>query len=222
MIMNDSSQVIHNVKKTATRVIQRYLGLLVEERCPDKESWIKEVARIREEACRRKDEEPRYKASYEAVIRQIEHIGLENVNMSSWDLTALRTIVLHIHPLEIWLPDAQYKLFVDVREQIKDQIKRIQKLAHALAKLDVLQGFAVVSENHQFVKPELTTQGHSLEIKDGWHPVVEEVMGRQSYVPNDRAKHVRKEYLYAATGINGYYGANRVLCSGNAGADADF
>ena len=78
--MNDSSQVIHNVKKTATRVIQRYLGLLVEERCPDKESWIKEVARIREEACRRKDEEPRYKASYEAVIRQIEHIGLENVN----------------------------------------------------------------------------------------------------------------------------------------------
>lgn len=112
--MNDSSQVIHNVKKTATRVIQRYLGLLVEERCPDKESWIKEVARIREEACRRKDEEPRYKASYEAVIRQIEHIGLENVNMSSWDLTALRTIVLHIHPLEIWLPDAQYKLFVDI------------------------------------------------------------------------------------------------------------
>ena len=81
--------------------------------------------------------------------------------------------------------DLQYKLFVDVREQIKDQIKRIQKLAHALAKLDVLQGFAVVSENHQFVKPELTTQGHSLEIKDGWHPVVEEVMGRQSYVPND-------------------------------------
>ena len=81
--------------------------------------------------------------------------------------------------------DLQYKLFVDVREQIKDQIKRIQKLAHALAKLDVLQGFAVVSENHQFVKPELTTHGHSLEIKDGWHPVVEEVMGRQSYVPND-------------------------------------
>lgn len=112
--MNDSSQVIHNVKKTATRVIQRYLGLLVEERCPDKESWTKEVERIREEACRRKDEEPRYKASYEAVVRQIEHIGLENVNMNSWDLTALRTIVLHIHPLEIWLPDEQYKLFVDI------------------------------------------------------------------------------------------------------------
>ena len=112
--MNDSSQVIHNVKKTATRVIQRYLGLLVEERCPDRESWIKEVERILEEACRRKGKESRHKVSYEAVIRQIEHIGLENVDMSSWDLTALRTIVLYIHPLEIWLPDAQYKLFVDI------------------------------------------------------------------------------------------------------------
>ena len=91
--MNDSSQVIHNVKKTATRVIQRYLGLLVEERCPDRESWIKEVERILEEACRRKVKESRHKVSYEAVIRQIEHIGLENVDMSSWDLTALRTIV---------------------------------------------------------------------------------------------------------------------------------
>ena len=74
--MNDSSQVIHNVKKTATRVIQRYLGLLVEERCPDKESWIKEVARIREDACRRKDEEPRYKASYEAVISKLNILDL--------------------------------------------------------------------------------------------------------------------------------------------------
>lgn len=81
--------------------------------------------------------------------------------------------------------DLQYRLFVDVRDQIKDQIKRIQKLAAGIAKLDVLQGFAVVSENHQFVKPQLTNHGHSLNIKDSWHPVVEEVMGRQNYVPND-------------------------------------
>ncbi|MGX5377288.1 DNA mismatch repair protein MutS [Ligilactobacillus sp. LYQ135] len=81
--------------------------------------------------------------------------------------------------------DLQYKLFVDIREQIKDQIKRLQKLAQALAKLDVLQSFASVSENHQFVKPQLSENSHNLKIKDGWHPVVEQVIGKQSYVPND-------------------------------------
>ena len=81
--------------------------------------------------------------------------------------------------------DLQYRIFVNIRERIKDQIKRIQKLAHGLAKLDVLQGFANVSENHQFVKPILTTKGHDLNIQNGWHPVVEQVMGRQNYVPND-------------------------------------
>lgn len=81
--------------------------------------------------------------------------------------------------------ELQYKIFVDIREQIKDQIKKLQRLASGLAQLDVLQGFAIVSENHQFVQPKLTDKGHNLNIKAGWHPVVEEVMGSQSYVPND-------------------------------------
>ena len=43
--------------------------------------------------------------------------------------------------------ELEYQLFVAVRDQIKDQIKRLQSLAQALAKLDVLQSFAVVSED---------------------------------------------------------------------------
>lgn len=78
----------------------------------------------------------------------------------------------------------EYKLFVDLREQVKSAITRLQKLAAAIASLDVLQSFAVVSENYHFVKPTFTT-GHVLDIKQGRHPVVEKVLGRQSYVPND-------------------------------------
>ena len=48
--MNDSSQIIYNVKKTATRIIQGYLKLWVEERCPDNESWTKQVESICDEA----------------------------------------------------------------------------------------------------------------------------------------------------------------------------
>ncbi|WP_203641755.1 DNA mismatch repair protein MutS [Levilactobacillus andaensis] len=78
----------------------------------------------------------------------------------------------------------EYQLFVDLREQVKKAITRLQKLAATIASLDVLQSFAVVSEDYHFVKPTLV-KGHQLKIKQGRHPVVEKVLGRQSYVPND-------------------------------------
>ncbi|WP_412990015.1 DNA mismatch repair protein MutS [Pediococcus siamensis] len=78
----------------------------------------------------------------------------------------------------------EYELFSKIREQIKQVIERLQKLAKQVATLDVLQSFAVVSENYHFVKPTLT-KAHSIDIVGGRHPVVEKVMGRQSYVPND-------------------------------------
>ncbi|GAX04356.1 DNA mismatch repair protein MutS [Secundilactobacillus pentosiphilus] len=81
--------------------------------------------------------------------------------------------------------DLEYKLFVKVRELVKANIQRIQNLAHAVSELDVLQSFADVSEKYRFVAPTFTKTGHDLEIVEGRHPVVEKVLGRQTYVPND-------------------------------------
>ncbi|WP_251547204.1 DNA mismatch repair protein MutS [Limosilactobacillus caecicola] len=78
----------------------------------------------------------------------------------------------------------EYDLFVEVREQVKAAIERLQKLAGALSELDVLQSFAVVSEDYHFVRPQLN-HDHQLMIKNGRHPVVEKFMGHQEYVPND-------------------------------------
>ena len=78
----------------------------------------------------------------------------------------------------------EYDLFVEVREQVKTAIERLQALAEALSELDVLQSFAVVSEKYHFVRPELN-HDHQLMIKNGRHPVVEKFMGHQEYVPND-------------------------------------
>ncbi len=80
--------------------------------------------------------------------------------------------------------DLEYEIFTQIRDQVKDEIQRLQKLARAVAQIDVLQAFAVVSENSGFVKPEFTA-AKNLQIKEGWHPVVEKVVGKQSYVPND-------------------------------------
>ena len=81
--------------------------------------------------------------------------------------------------------ELEYQLFTEIREQIKDQIKRLQKLAAKIAELDVLQAFATVSEENHFVCPVLSNTKRELNIVAGWHPVVEKVLGKQSYIPND-------------------------------------
>lgn len=78
----------------------------------------------------------------------------------------------------------EYDLFTAVRDQVKQQIRRLQKLAQAIASLDVLQGFAVVAENYHYVRPTLKQNCHDINIINGRHPVVEKVLGQQKYIPN--------------------------------------
>lgn len=78
----------------------------------------------------------------------------------------------------------EYTLFTQVRDAVKESIERLQQLAKQVAQLDVLQSFAVVSENYHFVRPTFT-DSHDLKIQAGRHPVVEKFMGHQTYVPND-------------------------------------
>jgi DNA mismatch repair protein MutS len=79
----------------------------------------------------------------------------------------------------------EYELFIQVRESVKEHIDRLQKLAKVVAKIDVLQSFAKVSEEFNYVRPTYHTDSQDIFIEEGRHPVVEKVMGEQTYVPND-------------------------------------
>lgn len=79
----------------------------------------------------------------------------------------------------------EYDLFQEIRELVKAQIARLQKLAALVASLDVLQGFATVSENNHYVRPQMSAKGHDVAVHGGRHPVVEQVLGTQQYIPND-------------------------------------
>ncbi|KUP08346.1 DNA mismatch repair protein MutS [Bacillus coahuilensis m2-6] len=79
--------------------------------------------------------------------------------------------------------ELEYRLFQLIREQVKEFIPRLQKLAKLVSEVDVLQGFATISEKRQYVKPQFNQERH-LVIEDGRHPVVEKVMNAQEYVPN--------------------------------------
>ncbi|MBC1374222.1 DNA mismatch repair protein MutS [Listeria farberi] len=80
--------------------------------------------------------------------------------------------------------ELEYQLFTEVREMVKDYIERLQKLAKSVSEIDCLQSFADISEKNHFIRPTLSEDG-SLHVKQGRHPVVEKVMGAQSYVAND-------------------------------------
>jgi DNA mismatch repair protein MutS len=78
----------------------------------------------------------------------------------------------------------EYDLFSLLREQVKEFIPRLQRLAKIISEVDVLQSFAVVSEERHFVKPVMS-QVHQLQVLNGRHPVVEKMMDAQEYVAND-------------------------------------
>lgn len=78
----------------------------------------------------------------------------------------------------------EYDLFVELREQLKSFIPRVQALASSISELDVYISFAVVSEKYRFVKPAFH-EGRALKIVGGRHPVVEKMLNKQMYVPND-------------------------------------
>lgn len=88
----------------------------------------------------------------------------------------------------------EYDLFTMIRETVKEYIPRLQNLAKKVSELDVLQCFATVSEERQYVKPTFS-RDRVLSIKNGRHPVVEKVLNSQSYVPNDCDMHGEREVL---------------------------
>ncbi|MBN8207527.1 DNA mismatch repair protein MutS [Bacillus sp. NTK071] len=80
--------------------------------------------------------------------------------------------------------DLEYTLFSNVREEVKAFIPQLQQLARKISELDVLQSFAVVSEENRFTKP-IFSKERKVEVEGGRHPVVEKMLKGREYVAND-------------------------------------
>ena len=78
--------------------------------------------------------------------------------------------------------ELEYSLFTDIRNEVKKYIPRLQKIAKTISEIDVLQSFASVSEENNYVRPVLTK--NEIDIKNSRHPVVEKVI-KSEFVSND-------------------------------------
>lgn len=82
------------------------------------------------------------------------------------------------------LQTLEYDLFCKIRDSIALEIERIQRTAKAVAKLDVFASLSLVSERNHYVRPKLNEKG-LIDIKDGRHPVVEQMITNDLFIAND-------------------------------------
>ena len=78
----------------------------------------------------------------------------------------------------------EYELFGNIRQRLKEELGRLQRTALSLKTLDALMALAKAAQEYSYVRPRINDDGR-YEIQDGRHPVVEESIGREKFVPND-------------------------------------
>ena len=95
----------------------------------------------------------------------------------------------------------EYELFVHIRDQVVAHTAAIQQTAAALAQLDVLATLADRAILCRYVRPRIADDGR-IRIKDGRHPVIEQMPEAERFVPNDTRLDTRDHQLIVLTGPN--------------------
>ena len=95
----------------------------------------------------------------------------------------------------------EYEIFQEIRSKVAENSERIQKVAALIATLDVYVSLATVSAKNRYVRPEVD-DSTVIEIKDGRHPVVEQFVKDEYFVPNDTNLDLTQNRIMLITGPN--------------------
>lgn len=95
----------------------------------------------------------------------------------------------------------EYNLFTQIRNVLKEKISSIQDTAHEIAVLDVLVSLSEAASEYNYIRPKLINEG-IINIKDGRHPLVERILSRELFVPNDTCLDNGQNEIMIITGPN--------------------
>ena len=95
----------------------------------------------------------------------------------------------------------EYEKFLELRGEVTAHLDELQQCAEALATLDVLLGLAETAQLYQHTRPVLDDSRH-LEITSGRHPVLEQTLVEEKFVPNDTVLDHDTARLLLITGPN--------------------
>ena len=96
----------------------------------------------------------------------------------------------------------ELKLFSEVKEVLHSAVPALKQTANAIAKLDCLNSFAIVSIKNNYVKPKINDSIKKINIVNGRHPVVENSLKRGDFVPNDTLLDTKENRTMIITGPN--------------------
>ncbi len=94
------------------------------------------------------------------------------------------------------------KIFSELKQMLVAVLSELQSTARALASLDALLSFALVSASNKYVKPTINKKIDRINIVGGRHPVVETLLDRGAYVPNDTLLDGKDNRTMVITGPN--------------------
>lgn len=93
----------------------------------------------------------------------------------------------------------EYDLFVKIRNEVYKNIEKLQKISKIIANIDVFVSLATVAYVNNYVKPILNNE-NKIEIINGRHPVVEDMVGEENFIKNDTI--LEKHAINLITGPN--------------------
>jgi DNA mismatch repair protein MutS len=95
----------------------------------------------------------------------------------------------------------EYEIFLQIRDEVVAHTGTIQRIARALAQLDVLAGLATLARRQNYQRPLISGEGKFLLV-EGRHPVLEQIQAQERFVPNDLSMNSTDSRLHLITGPN--------------------
>ncbi|MFX1409472.1 MAG: DNA mismatch repair protein MutS [Promethearchaeota archaeon] len=129
----------------------------------------------------------------------IERATLKNAKR--YTTKKLKELEAKIIDAEEKINDLEYEIFNSIRERVEKETKNILETAKNIAIIDVLACFAEIAEQYNYCRPIINNE-YKIIIKDGRHPVVEQLNLDEQFIPNDCYLDNENDQLLIITGPN--------------------
>jgi len=142
------------------------------------------------------------------TLKNIERIPEEYIerqtlkNSKRFTTEELKNLEQRIVSAEEKINDLEYRIFYDIRDSVEKSTLDILETANNIAFIDVYSCFAEISENFNYCRPIIEKKSDKIVIKDGRHPVVEQMDLTERFIPNDCYIDSEKEQILIITGPN--------------------
>lgn len=123
------------------------------------------------------------------------------VNAERFMTPDLKELEERVMGADVKLLAREQGLFTELRGRLAAEAPRLEAMARTLSLIDVLAGLAEAAALFRYTKPTVTDSG-TITIKDGRHPVVEQLQIHSQFVPNDTLLDLTTNRLLIITGPN--------------------